>query len=175
MAATSLIWYGLSQVVRFQPQERIWTRAVTWASYSSILILGLMPFAHWWSRYPAQPLFVRGLYLLFFAGVSFGLALSHLLVRLSAMLPDEILRGDTRLFARVNQVLLLALMAMVALDYAIVRFIAQIPPAWLLVAAALHDNRSAFLLLGALIPLAVTMTLVWKAKETIIAGVYRGV
>ena len=174
MAATGLILYGLRQLVRFHPQERIWTAAVEWASFASLLLLGLLPFAHWWSRFPAQPLFSRGVALLFFAGVGFGLALSHLLVRLAAMLPDEILRGDTRLFAGVNRFLLLGLLVLAAGDFGLVQLAARLPPGWAMLIEALHDNRAGLLLLCALIPLALTMTLVWKAKETIMAGVFRG-
>ena len=173
MAAMGLMLYGIRQLVRFQPQERVWRTAVACASGTGCLVLGLLPFAHWWSRFPAQPLFGWGLVLLFLGGVAFGLALCRLLVRLSAMLPDEILRSDTRLFAGVNQVLLLGLLLLAVGDFAFVRFAARLPPGLAQIAEALHDNRAGLLLLCALIPLALTMTLVWKAKETITAGVFR--
>ena len=174
LAAMGLILYGVRQLIRFQPQERIWTTAVSWASLSALMLLSLLPFAHWWSRFPAQSLFGRGVLLLFLAGISFGLALSHLLVRLAAMLPDEILRSDTRLFARVNRVLLLGLLGLASVDFMFVQFAARLPPTWAIIAEVFHENRAGLLLLCALSPLALTMTLVWKAKETIVAGVFRG-
>lgn len=173
MVASGLVWYGLRQMVRFQPQEQIWIAAVNRASLAAMMVLGLLPFAHWWSRYPAHPLFDRGVALLFAAGILLGLALNHLLIRLAAMLPDEILRQDARLLARVDQALLVALLAFAAVDWWMPSWIVRVPDAWGPVVLAVHELRSPLLLLGALIPLALTMTLLWKAKETIIAGVFR--
>ena len=40
--------------------------------------------------------------IMIFAGIGFMMSLNHVLLRLSAMLPDEVLRSDVRLFAGMN-------------------------------------------------------------------------
>ena len=171
--AASLIVYGLRLLLRFQRQETIWIDAVNRASLAALTVVGLLPFAYWWSRFPAIAVFDRGVALLFTAGIGLGLALNHLLVRLAAMLPDEILRQDARMLAQIDQSLLLGLFGFAALDWWLPRWLPHLPAAWSPMILAVHDLRFALLLLGALIPLALTMTLIWKTKETIIAGVFR--
>lgn len=174
LAAGGLVWFGLRQLLRFQPQEVIWIGAVHRALLGTTAVLGLLPFAHWWSRYPNQVLFDRGVALLFAAGIVLGLALNHLLVRLAAMLPDPILRQDAHLLSRFNQTLLLGLLAFAAVDWWLPRWLPLLPARWLPPILLVHELRSTLILLGVLIPLALTMTLLWKAKETIVAGVFRG-
>ena len=174
LLAAGLVCYGLRQLVRFQAQEQIWIAAVTRASLAAVAVIGLLPFAYWWSRFPGQPIFERGVALLFAAGIGLGLALNHLLVRLAAMLPDEILRQDSRLLSSIDQSLLLGLLTFAALDWWLPVWLARLPESWGPVILTLHELRFSLLLLGALIPLALTMTLLWKAKETIVEGVFRG-
>ncbi len=174
LAAGGLVWHGLRQLVRFQPQEDIWIRAVNRASLGALAVLGLIPFAYWWSRYPRQPVFDRGVALLFAAGVLFGLALNHLMVRLAVMLPDPILRQDAQMLSRFNRALLSGLLLFGALDWWLPRWLTFVPVHWSPWLLEIHEFRTMILLLGALIPLALTMTLLWKAKETIMAGVFRG-
>ena len=60
------------------------------------------------------------------------------------------------------------------LDWWLPAWLPLLPASWSPWLLEIHDFRSMILLLGALIPLALTMTLLWKAKETIMAGVFRG-
>ena len=173
LVAAGLVCHGLRQLVRFQEQERIWISAVNRASLAALLVLGLLPFAYWWSRFPSQPLFERGIALLFVSGIAFGLALNHVLVRLAAMLPDVILRQDSRLLSRINRTLLVFLLVFAVLDGWLHRGMSRLPETWVRLLLELHELRFVVLLLGALIPMALTMTLLWKSKETIIAGVFR--
>jgi len=182
LGATGLVAYGLRQLVNFQAQESIWIGSVNRASWAVTAVLGLLPFAHWWSRFPQEAFFVKGVALLFVAGVFFALALDHLLFRLAAMLPDKILRADARLLSQINRFLLLGLLVGATVSVSFQRWIASRPADWVLNPTgrwlpwvmAGQEQRSVWLLLGALIPLALTMTLAWKTKETIMVGVFRG-
>lgn len=174
LAALGLLLYGLRSLVRFQPQERVWTGAVERASLLNLLLLGLLPFAHWWSVRPAHPLFLQSLGLFVLSGIGFMLALNGVLFRLAAMLPDEVLRSDTRLFTRVNGWLIGMLAVLLAGDWAAMAMPRVVPLAVQVFLSDLAESRNWLFTMLALLPLALTMTLVWKAKEAILTSVFRG-
>jgi uncharacterized membrane protein YqjE len=91
--------------------------------------------------------------------------------RLVAMLPDETLRAETQLFTAVNRGLLLALLLLVALAAALLRL--AHPPRWLLLLLDpdTHLAQPATVLL-VLLPLALTMALLWKIKQAILDSVF---
>lgn len=172
VVASALVAYGLHQLRHFQSQERIWTSALHRARLLSLLLLALSPFAHWWSRHPSEPFFAQSMVLLLFSGLLFLMALNHVLLRLSAMLPDETLRSETRFFTGVNQALLVSQIALAAVELLLVRWVDAPAPI-----ARLRDGFEAsktwLILLLTLLPVALTMTLLWKTKEVIITSVFR--
>lgn len=173
VAALTLLLYGLRSLARFQPQERIWVAALDRASLINILLLALVPFAHWWSLRPSNPFFTQSLGLMVFAAIGFMLTLNRVLVRLAAMLPDEVLRSDTLLFSQVNRFLISFLGVLVA-----AQIVARIRSDWLplyflTLLGELGDSANWLFVMLALVPLALTMTLLWKAKEAIVASVFR--
>ncbi|KAB2671274.1 MAG: hypothetical protein DVB31_05140 [Verrucomicrobia bacterium] len=174
LAALALLLYGLRSLVRFQPQERVWTGAVERASLLNLVLLGLLPFAHWWNVRPSHPLFLQSLGLFVLCGIAFMLALNGVLSRLAAMLPDEVLRSDTRLFTRVNGWLIGILGVLLALEWISVAIPGRIPVAIPLFLEEVAESRNWLLTMLALLPLALTMTLLWKAKEAILTSVFRG-
>lgn len=172
-AALVLLLYGLRGLARFQPQERIWILALDRATVLNGLLIALLPFAHWWSVRPAEPFFIQSMALMVFAGIGFMLTLNRVLFRLSAMLPDEVLRSDTRLFSQVNAGLIGSLGLLVA-----TQGLAEVFPDWmplllLTLLSELGESRNWLFVMLALVPLALTMTLLWKAKEAIVASVFR--
>jgi hypothetical protein len=171
-AALGLLLYGLRSLVRFQPQERVWVAALDRATLFNLLLLALLPFAHWWSLYPGQPMFLQSLGLFVFAGIGFLLALNRVLARLAALLPDEVLRADTRLFAALNRGLILLLGTLLLLEILALAAGTRLPATLLLVLGELAESRHAVLTVLALLPVALTMTLLWKAKEAIVASVF---
>lgn len=174
LAALALLLYGLRSLVRFQPQERVWTGAVERASVLNWVLIGLLPFAHWWNVRPSQPIFLQGLGLLVVCGIGFMLALNGVLSRLAAMLPDEVLRSDTRLFTRVNGWLIGILAALLSLEWLAMVLPARVPLVLHVFLDDVSESRNWLFTMLALLPLALTMTLVWKAKEAILASVFRG-
>ena len=164
-----LLWHGLNQLRAFQPQERIWQRALSRAEGLAVLDAGLAPFLYWWDQFPAVPLFTACVGLLSLSSLLLLVQLNCVLQRLCAMLPDETLRAETRLFTRFNISLLLASLAGLALYFLLTRF--PVLPAWLglwMDAAAAAGIWLALFLI--LLALAMTMALLWKIKEVIFSS-----
>ncbi|MFM1769657.1 MAG: hypothetical protein RJA22_2186 [Verrucomicrobiota bacterium] len=185
VAGTGFLLWGLHLLGAFQPQERPWRQALDRAFLIALVNLGLAPFLFWWSRVPSHP-FLSGIaQALALTGLLFLLALNPLLVRLTAMLPDEALRQETRLFTSFNRTLLGLILVLVCAWLAAVRVEPGLPErlfGWLLQATPLghagnlilflEQSRHFLLLFLILLPLAMTMALLWKIKEVILASVF---
>ena len=173
VASCGLIWFGLKQLEQFQTQERVWVRSVNRAELLALLNLALSPFTWWWSRRPDVALFGASLLLMLFSGLGFLLALNHSLRRLAALLPDETLRSDMRLFTTINTTLLTTLLAFAA-AWTLAREFQFLPNHLQEILEVLEQARVLLVVSLGLLPVALTMTLVWKAKEAIVTDVYRG-
>src|SRR5439155_12570639 len=122
---------------------------------------GLSPFLYWWNRVPANAFFFAMVLLLALSGLLFLSSLNVVLQRLGAMLPDEALRLEIRQFTALNLRLLLATFVLTALYLGLGQF--HNLPRWLETIAAVLGRRSPwFLILLILLPLAMTMALLWK-------------
>ncbi len=171
VAINALLLYGLWQMAEFQRQERPWRQAIDRAQLLALVNLGLCPFIYWHNKLPDQFFFTATVWLLELAAVLFLFNLNLVLSRLGAMLPDETLRQETRQFTALNRWLLVALLFFVL--SAVV--VSQLPPASLPVGKLLlWLNRFSGLLLifFILLPLAMTMALLWKIKEVILDAVF---
>jgi hypothetical protein len=166
-----LLAYGIHELRKFQPGERIWIAALERAQVLGLMVLALTPSAQWWNRVPEEPFFFGGILLLLAAGLTFLLSLNQVLLRLAAMLPDETLRTETRFFVRWNSRLILALGALLAAYFVLVRT-PSLPPAIVPFVMVFDQVKTWLILLLALVPVALTMTLLWKTKEVILAGVF---
>lgn len=173
VASLGLLAYGLQCLRRFQPQERIWIAALDRATLFNLLLMAMVPFAHWWHLAPRQPMFWQSLALLVFAGICYLLCLNRVLARLAALLPDEVLRSDTRLFATLNRYLILLLGLLLGLELAARTIGHRVPTIVHVFLEDLSESRGWLLVLLALLPVALTMTLLWRAKEAMLASVYR--
>jgi hypothetical protein len=156
LVTTGLLAYGLWQLGEFQKQERVWRVALDRARLFSLINFGLSPFTYWWNRLPAN---------------TFFLAMVLVLRRLGAMLPDEALRLETRQFTALNLNLLFATFVLALLYVGLGQFPGL--PLWLAVAMGIMERFSLwFLILLVLLPLAMTMALLWKTKEVILDNVF---
>lgn len=169
----AVVWYGLRQLAHFQPQERVWTRAVLRAELFVVSMVFLSPFTGWWSRRPDVPFFAQSVVVLMLVSLGFLLTLNGVLQRLAALLPDETLRSDMRLFTRLNSGLVSGLLALV-LVWLVCWALPGIPAPLARTLATLDQARAALIVTLGLLPVALTMTLVWKAKEAIVSDIYRG-
>ena len=92
------------------------------------------------------------------------------LQRLGAMLPDEALRIETRQFTTLNLNLLFITFLLALLYIGLAQ--AHRLPLWLGFLAQILERGFWFLILLVLLPLAMTMALIWKTKEVILDNVF---
>ena len=165
-----LLWHGLNQLRAFQAQERIWQRALSRAEILAVLDAGLAPFLYWWHKFPAVPLYAACVGLLFFSSLFLLVQINCVLQRLCAMLPGETLRAETKLFTAFNISLPRRLsgrpVGLFPLDSTSPPFPAG-SANWMDAADAAGIWLALFLIL---MPLAMTLALLWKIKEVIFSS-----
>ena len=171
LALTGLLTYGVWQLGDFQKQERIWRAALDRARLLSLVNLGLSPFLDWWNKIPANTFFALSVMVLVCSSILFLSSINQVLHRLGAMLPDEALRHETRQFTALNLNLLTATLVLIVFYLAASR-LRSVPP-WLGVVLAVVERASPwFLIILVLVPLAMTMALLWKTKQVIFENVF---
>jgi hypothetical protein len=186
LVATGFLYYALTLLGGFQPQERVWRAALERVKILALINLGASPFLYWWNRIPANPFFDTVVELITVSGLVFLILLNWMLLRLTSMLPDETLRLETRLFTTLNRCLLLGILLVIAAYFVAARIEPGLPAeflSWLLRISPLPrqlntlfyfaDRAGLWLaLFFVLLPLAVMMALIWKIKEVILASVF---
>jgi hypothetical protein len=171
LLTTGLLAYGLWQLGDFQKQERVWRVALDRARLFSLINFGLSPFLYWWNKVPANAFFLAVVVLMALSGLLFLGSVNLVLRRLGAMLPDEALRLETRQFTTLNLNLLSATFVLALLYVGAGQFHAL--PFWLgTVVSAMEHGSLWFLIVLVLLPLAMTMALLWKTKEVILDNVF---
>jgi len=169
--ALALVVHALFLMATFQPRERVWVRALDRVRVLALINLGLAPFLHWWRQMPEVTHYQVAVAALAASGLAFLVALNAALRRLVAMLPDETLRLEVRLFTNLNLALLATLCLLgLALKLGLQLGGAAVGSSWVL-GLMLHFGTAALLVL-ALLPVALTMTLIWKIKEAILHSVF---
>jgi hypothetical protein len=178
LIATALVLYGLWQLAGFQKQERVWRRAIDVASVLGLVNLGLTPFPFFASRI-YNPFFTAMVDVLAICALLFLISLNIVMKRLGAMLPDEALRIETNQFTTVNLNLLLAILFLSALYFllhfvpSVTSSVLQVLPYWLSkLLSNVFQMSSYILIMLVLLPLAMTMALIWKTKEVILDNVF---
>jgi len=120
---------------------------------------------------PGQLFFRAAVFVLVLSAILFVFNVNVVLKQLGAMLPDETLRQETRQFTALNRWLLGALL-LFATAYVGLLHGPRLPvtPG----ALFLWINRFSFwaVTFFALLPLAMTMALIWKTKEVILDSVF---
>jgi len=168
---TSLLLYGLWLMSDFQKQERVWINALDRAKLIALADIGLSPFLHWHQRMPDQPFFFYAVSVMALSALLFLFNLNQVLSRLAAMLPDEPLRVEIKVFASLNSVLLILVPGFLAVYFALVQA-ASLPEYVRLLLHAVEALSQWLLLLLILLPTSITMLLIWKIKEAILASVF---
>jgi hypothetical protein len=171
----ALLLYGTLLLGKFQTQERIWMKALERARLAAMINLGLSPFLYFWSKVSSNLFFLIVVELMFLTMLVFLYLLNSVLMRLAAMLPDETLRSETKLFTRLNQTLLLIIIPTLPF-YFVLRGAQTLPR--VVVEVMLFFERGGPMLelmlwmFFLLLPVAMTMALLWKTKEVIMASVF---
>ncbi|MDX1950540.1 MAG: hypothetical protein SFY81_00055 [Verrucomicrobiota bacterium] len=171
LIATGLVYYGLTQLAYFHPQERVWRHALDRTKLLALINVGLAPFIFWWNRVPSNNFYFFSVLLLMLSGLLFLFNLNQSLQRLAAMLPDETLRMETRFFGSMNLYLLCGILILIT-GYVTVRQMREIPDALRMMMQALEITRQWLLIFMILLPMAMTMTLIWKIKEVVMASIF---
>ena len=172
---TALLFYGTTLLGRFQLQERVWINALERARIVALVNFGLSPFLFFWSKVPNSAFFAVIVEVLFLTLLAFLFLLNGVLARLAAMLPDETLRGEARVFTRLNQTILLIITPSLPF-YFLIRGAATLPrfivDLMLLVDRGGAVLKMLLLMFFILLPVAMTMALLWKTKEVIMTSVF---
>ncbi len=171
LVVTGLLAYGLWQLGHFQKQERVWHRALDRAKLLGVVNVGLSPFLYWWNQMPQLPFYSLAVAILLVSSVMFLFNLNHVMQRLAAMLPDETLRAETNFFTALNLYLLLGLI-LLATAYVALQRVNSLPDVVIAALRVIEVSRSWLVVLLVLVPIAMTMTLIWKIKEAILASVF---
>jgi hypothetical protein len=171
LVTTGLLAYGVWQLGDFQKQERIWRAALDRARLLSLCNIGLSPFLYWWNKVPGNTFFLIMVMLLAMSALLFLGSVNLVLRRLGAMLPDETLRLETKQFTALNLNLLFATLLLGLLYVGLGQV--HTLPFWLNMVAAVMERGSLWILIVlVLLPLAMTMALLWKTKEVILDNVF---
>jgi hypothetical protein len=175
LAINFLLLYGLWQMGDFQKQERPWRLALDRALLLALVNLGLCPFIYWYNRMPGESFFRYAVIILGLAALVFLFNLNLMLKRLAAMLPDENLRQETRQFTALNCWLLVLLLFLFS-GFLLLTGLPHPPLSVgrLIMWAGRLSNLLVvfFVLFPVLLPLAMTMALIWKTKEVILDAVF---
>jgi hypothetical protein len=173
VVVTAWLCFGLWQLGSFQKQERLWRNTLDRAKLLAVANLGLSPFLFWSNMMPDQPFFSSVVTLMGLLALAFLSDLNLVLLRLSAMLPDENLRQETRHFTVLNRYLLTAIFLLGVALIVLVDFPSLTPsrPEGLF---PLNPNSCWLIVFLVLLPLAMTMALIWKIKEVILDSVFGG-
>jgi hypothetical protein len=169
--STGLLVFGLWELGAFQRQERVWRSALDRARLLALVNFGLSPFLYWYNKVPGNLFFVAMVVTMVIVGLLFLGSLNLVLQRLGAMLPDEALRLETKQFTSLNLNLLAATFVLGLAYFGLSEI--QNLPRWLeAIAAAVGRASFWFLIPLVLLPIAMTMALLWKTKEVILDNVF---
>lgn len=171
LAVSGLLIFGLWQMGDFQKQERPWRNALDRAKLLGLINFGLCPFLYWHHRMPRESFFSTAVFVLILSAILFLFNLNVVLKQLSVMLPDETLRHETGLFTALNR-WLLGLLLLLTTTYGVLFHLTQMPLEFGGRFAWLNQLGLWLVTFFALLPLAMTMALIWKTKETIFDSVF---
>ena len=166
MMTTGLIFYGLWQIGSFQKQERPWRLALDRTRLVALVNFGLSPFLYWWNRMPDNSFFSTVLGLLAVSSLLFLFNLNLVIARLGQMIPDETLREETRQFTAINRAMLVMLVV-IASCYVFLMQMPNLPGSVMRMIFQLQRIGQPVVMLLVLLPLSLTMSLLWKTKEVI--------
>ena len=170
---TGLLFYGVDLLGTFQKQEHAWRVTLDRARTFALINVGLAPFLYWWNKVPNQPFYLTAVQALALSGLLFLYALNPVLKRLAALLPDETLRQEARLFTTLNRCLLLLTLTLLAFHFGSSHL--DTLPQFVIDARFVLNEASVWLaLVLVLLPAAITMAMIWKTKEVIFTSVFGG-
>ncbi len=174
--ASALLLYGAVLIVRSANLAGIGGRPVRdFAILFAVINLGLSPFLYWWTRLPTISHFYWSVMTFTVTSFTFLYILNKLLLSLTEQLPDEVLRADVQFFSRFNGVLIFSVLFLVIL-YCVAAEVAQNispPNPFLGIVQSIYGFRRELVLSLVLLPVATTMSMLWKTKGSILRQIAR--
>jgi len=171
--ATGVLFYGLSELGHFQKQERVWMQTLERTKLFALVNVGLSPFLYFWNDLPSVAYFNEAVGVMILCSLMFLVNLNQVTLRLAAMLPDETLREDTQLFTSLNLYMVFAVLTLLAL-YLGLAGVQTLPPIVAKGLNFLYEARRGLIIVPVVVPVAMTMALLWKIKEVVLASVFGG-
>jgi hypothetical protein len=141
------------------------------AKLLGLVNVGLSPFLYWHNRMPRESFFTAAVFMLVLSAVLCLFNLNVVLKRLAAMLPDKTLCHETFPFTALNR-RLLVLLLLLDVAYMLSLHVSQTPLAFGIPVIWLNRLGLWLLTFFALLPLAMTIVLISKTKETILDSVF---
>ncbi|MFM1943928.1 MAG: hypothetical protein RI897_2910 [Verrucomicrobiota bacterium] len=166
-ASFLLLLYGLLLLGKFHRHHLPWTQALERTRLLALTNLGLSPFLHWYQRVPDSPFFAASVGLLALFYVAFLLSLTGSIRQLALLLPDPLLQVEVLAFSRLIAICLL-LLPCIAIAWTSAIYWSNSPLHLRLLLQTLEPFRILVFLFLTLLPLSITMSLLWKCKETIL-------
>ena len=120
---------------------------------------------------PQELFFIGAVLVLVLAAAIFLFDLNIVLKQLAAMLPEETLRHEMRLFTALNRWLIVGLLFF-GIAHVVLTGTSQLPLELGMLSVWFNRISLWVLTLFALLPLAMTMALIWKTKEIILDSVF---
>jgi hypothetical protein len=168
LLVNGFLFWALAQLGCFQREQLQWQRALERTRLLALANVGLSPFLYWWKILPQVGHYQLSVGLLALSGLLFLFSLNRLVQRLGDMVQEDSGRLETRLFTTFNLYVLTGILVVTACWPLLRQW--QQPPVWLAPAMHFLQNTSIVLLLFAvLVPVAVTMALIWRIKETVLS------
>tara|TARA_Y100001934_G_C12325491_1_gene762382 strand:+ start:427 stop:1029 length:603 start_codon:yes stop_codon:yes gene_type:complete len=174
LLATGLVLFGILESRHFHPQERVWQETLNRARIFATVNFGLAPFVFFWSRFPHDDYYRSIMVMMIVSTVLFIYHLNLCLRYLARMLPDQTLREDTELFTGMNILLIVVLLVSIAV-YRFLQEIETLPIFVIYILELIEESGRWSAIFLVLLPIAMTMSLIWKIKETVMSGIFGGV
>ena len=173
MLATGILLFGILEMAQFRKQERLWQLALDRAKIFATVNLGLSPFIFYLNRMPGELYYRQMVWVMGGAALLYVFNLNRSLKYLAMMLPDQTLREDTALFTSMNHGLMITLLVLVGAYFGL-RQINDLPLSVIQFLVVLEQNSRWLLIFLVLLPVAMTMSLLWKIKEIVLTGIFGG-
>ncbi len=172
MLAGAALYYALHQMRDFQKQERVWHHVLNQAEALAVVNAGLGPFLYWWRRFPEDHLYAScWVAVLALCFLLLLIQINQALRRLCAMLPDEALRHESSLFTTLNITLFSFSFAVLAICLGLAR-VHHLPSGLINIATGDNPRGLWLVLFLNLLPLALTLAILWRIKEVLYFSIF---
>jgi hypothetical protein len=174
LGTAMMLFYGIVKLGKFQPDMIAWQKSIDRARWYGLFLIGLSPFLYWWCRLPENLYFKISAMTLIVISMLFLAQLNIVMRRLTAMLPDQTLRAETAFMARFNHIILAFVGLAEIFFFSLNRLSLEAATRWLSREHLwLLRPLEIIVLLLMVMPIAITMAVMWKIKEVILESVFQ--